>query len=117
LVESAQRNDSANELTAFKINNRVYRLVASHHATDRLFKRKLNQWYVASACIALGEKLDKYNNSGMDIMIVDKEKNTTCIVTVERDTIVLITVLDKGNPYVKKDRVDRTVVEEFGKAS
>lgn len=113
----SQRYDNANELTAFKVNDTLYRLVASHHATDMLHRRRLNKWYVASACVALGEKLDRYNNSGKDIMIADKSKNTTCIMTVENNTIVLITVLDKGNPYIKKDAIDRTVVEEFGAVS
>jgi hypothetical protein len=113
VVEISAQPKGDNVLTQFTMDGKVYTLVASAHALDMLHKRRLNPWYIASACIALGAKLDRYNNSGKDIMIVDKAKNTTCIVTVENNTIVLITVLNKSNPYVKADAIDRTVVEKF----
>lgn len=99
----------SNELTAFIVENSLYRIVATKHAIDRYHMRGVSKYYIASACLALGEKLETYNNSGNQIMICDSGKNMSSLVSVENYTIVVITVLDKSDPFV----MENTIVENF----
>jgi putative NADH-flavin reductase len=96
-------------ITNFDVNGNVYKVIATDHAIERLAKRSLNRYYIASACLALGEKLETYNNSGKQIMIVDATKNVSSVIAIEDYTIVVITVLAKSNPYVKEN----TLIENF----
>lgn len=98
-----------NELTAFIVDGNMYRVIATDHGIKRLHNRGVNRYYIASACIALGEKLESYNNSGKQIMICDSGKDMSTLITVENYRIVIITVLDKSNPFVH----DNTVIENF----
>jgi hypothetical protein len=102
-------NVRSNEITAFAIEENVYRIIATDHAIKQMRVRKLDKYHIASACLGLGLKLDRYNNSGNQIMITDDGKNLSTVVVVENYTIVIITVLSKSNPYVK----DNTIIEAF----
>lgn len=98
-----------NEITSFIVNSKIWRVIGTEHGMKRLNKRRLDKYQIASACLALGIKLEYYNNSREQIMIADAGKNLSVLVAVENYTIVVITVLDKGNPYVKPN----TVIESF----
>ncbi len=98
-----------NEITSFIVNNKVWRVIGTEHGLKRLERRRLDKYQIASACLALGMKLEYYNNSQKQIMITDDGKNLSTLIAVENFTIVIITVLDKSNPYVKEN----TVVESF----
>jgi hypothetical protein len=98
-----------NVITNFDVNGNTYRVIATDHAIARLHRRQLNKYYIASSCLALGEKLETYNNSRKQIMLIDKTKNVSSVIAVENYTVVVITVLDKGNPYVKEN----TLIENF----
>jgi hypothetical protein len=98
-----------NEITAFIIGENIYRVITTVHGFEMMAERNLNPYHIASTCLALGKKLDKYNNSGKQIMITDDGKNLSTLIAVENYTIVIITVIDKSNPYVKSN----TVVEAF----
>lgn len=98
-----------NEITAFVVGGKLYKVLGTDHALERLARRKIDPFHVASACLALGNKLESYNNSGKQIIIRDVSKSLSTVFCVEKYTIVLITVLNKSNPYVK----DNTVIEDF----
>ena len=101
-----------NEITAFVIGNNIYRVIATSHSLKQMARRNLDPYHIASASLALGKKLEKYNNSGKQIMVTDDGKNLTTIITVENYTIVIITVIDKSKAYVSHKKPD-TVVESF----
>jgi hypothetical protein len=98
-----------NEITGFFVSGKFFRLIATNHAIKRIKQRRLNKYQIASAILGLGTKLEMYNNSGKQILISDKDKNLSTIFAIEKYNIVLVTVLDKANPYVKEN----TVVESF----
>lgn len=100
-----------NEITAFFIGDNVYRVVATSHGAVQMGRRKLDQYYIASACLALGLKLDQYNNTGTHIMLVDESKNLAAVITVENHRIVLITVIDSADVYAKSNTVIENLKE------
>jgi hypothetical protein len=102
-------NRHRNEITAFIVENNIIRVIGTDHAIQRLDRRSVDKYHVASACLGLGKKLLEYNNSGNHIMLIDEGKNLSCVLTVENYTVVLITVLEKANVYVKEN----TLVENF----
>lgn len=99
----------ANEITSFSVRGVKYKVIGTFHALHRLELRGINKYHVASACLALGEKLKAYNNSGKQVIITDVSKGLSAIFCIEDFTIVLITVLDTATPHVKMN----TVVESF----
>jgi putative NADH-flavin reductase len=105
--------EKSNVITSFGIGSNTYKVLATDHAIKRLESRGLDKYYIASACLALGEKLNTYNNSGNQIMLIDKGKVVSSIIAVEDYTIVVITVLAKANPYIKESMKASTIIENF----
>lgn len=101
-----------NEITAFNVGEHVYRVVATSHGILQMKERTLDQYYIASACLALGLKLDLYNNTGTHIMLIDELKDLAAVITVENYSIVLITVIDKADVFAKSNTVIENLRQE-----
>ncbi len=101
-----------NEITAFFIGDNTYRVIATSHGVLQMGKRGLDKYYIASACLALGLKLDRYNNTGTHIMLVDEPKDLAAVITVENYNIVLITVIDKADVFAKSNTVIENLKQE-----
>lgn len=109
MVENAMARKRKNEITAFSVGDNVYRLVATSHGQSQMKNRNLDCYYIASSCLALGLKLDYYNNSRKHIMLIDESKDLAAVITIEKFVIVLITVIDKSEVFAKSN----TVVENL----
>lgn len=83
----------------FVVDNKLFNVIGSGHALDRLAERNINKYHVMSSIIGIGEKLSEFNNNNKHIIISDEQNNCSTIFTVENWTIVLITVLDRGEMH------------------
>lgn len=102
------------ELTSFTIAGKKYKIIATNHGYGRMLQRKLDPYIIGSALLALGTKLERYNNCGKQIMFKDEGRNTAVIFSIENRTIVLITVLDRANKvFVRNSLKDNTLVDNF----
>jgi hypothetical protein len=108
-VEEVMESKHPNELTAFVVAHKIFRVIGTNHAIQRLRQRKVDEYHIASALLAMGMKLLEYNNSGKQIMLRDMGRGLSTVIAIENYTIVLITVLEKVDVYVK----DNTVIEDF----
>jgi hypothetical protein len=98
-----------NELTAFVVGTKVFRVIGTNHAIRRLRQRGVDEFHIASALLAMGKKLFRYNNSKSKIMLTDTGRKLSAVIAIENYTIVIITVLDKTDVYVKEN----TIIETF----
>jgi hypothetical protein len=83
----------------FVVENKLFNVIGSTHALERLEERGIDKYHALSSLVALGDKLTEYNNNNKHIIISNEEKDCSVIFTVENWTIVLITVLDRGQMH------------------
>ncbi|MNT22431.1 hypothetical protein D3C72_1578130 [compost metagenome] len=101
-----------NEITAFVIGNNVYRVIGTTHGIKQLKERGVDEYHIASTCLAMGSKLNEYNNCGKQVMLIDEGKNIATVIAIENYTIVVITVIDKSNVYAKLNTIIENVNEK-----
>lgn len=90
-------------LTTFKINHLTYTIAFKEHADLRKQQRNIDELQVVSAILALGSKrIEKYNNSDKDFAVIDKEHNITIIGTIEHQQIIVTTLINHADIWVKK---------------
>ena len=99
-----------NYISTFIINDEVYLLLGSNHSIDRLNEYGISKSKLAGKILSLGDKLKKYNNSGKHLLMKDKENKSTYIFTIERNHIVVITVMGHGTARVSDKYASRTIV-------
>jgi hypothetical protein len=92
------------------VGENIYTVIATNHGMERLKERGVDPYYISSACLALGTKLDAYNDSGNHIMLVDEGRDVATVITVENYTIVIIMALAKGSEVFAKSN---TIIENF----
>lgn len=98
----------------FVVDNKLFNVIGTQHSLERLGERSINKYHILSSIVGLGEKLSTHNNSGKHIIISDEKKNISTIFTVENFTVVLITVLDRGEMYISpKITHKQTVIESY----
>jgi hypothetical protein len=103
-----------NFIGTFIVNNRLFNVIGTGHSLERLYERGLSKYHVLSSIVGLGEKLATHNNSGKHIIISDETKDISTIFTVENFTIVIITVLDRGEMYISpKVTHKQTIIETY----
>jgi hypothetical protein len=101
----------------FIVHNRIFNVIGTTHSISRLEERGISRYHVLSTILGLGEKLLEYNNSGNHIIISDETKNVSTVFTIESNTIVIITVMDKGAIYISPNSNKRTIYETFNNVS
>jgi hypothetical protein len=96
-------------LAQIKINNRDYSIRATDHCLQRMAERKIDEYVVSGNVLALGEtKLLKLQEAQEEAIIIDKKTNTSIVVAFIRNTVKIITVIDKANVFVKDGtRIER----------
>jgi hypothetical protein len=99
-----------NEVSRFIINNQLFKIIGTHHSVDMAKERGIDEYNIAGRLLTLGESLLEYNNSGKHLLIRYGEKNCSCVFTIEDYTIVLITVIDKGNAVVSPFQKETVIV-------
>jgi hypothetical protein len=86
----------------FVIDHRLFTIIGSDHALDMLSERGIDKYNIMSSLVGLGSKLSEYNNNNKHIIISNEDKNCSTVFTIENYTIVLITVLDKGQMHTSR---------------
>lgn len=87
----------------FVIEGRLFNVIGSSHALERLEDRNIDKYMIMSAIVGLGNKLVEYNNNNKHIIISNEGKNCSTVFTIENYTVVLVTVLDKGQMFTSRN--------------
>jgi hypothetical protein len=91
------------QLNTFTINNVTYCIKISEHAELRLSQRKLDLFKIVGAILSLGEnKIKNYSNTNKDIFIMDNTNNFSVVCYIKNYTIMIVTVLNKADCYVRE---------------
>ena len=92
------------ELASIQINNKTYKITASHHAVERMEQRNVDAYVVASSVLALGpDRIDALQAQSEEAMIIDKTNNVSVVVGMNPNSITIITVINRANVYVKEN--------------
>ena len=86
----------------FTINRKTFSIRLTDHAEIRLFQRKIDLFRVTGAILALGEeRILAYKNSNRDVLIQDKANNFAVVITIDYNTITIITIIDSADCWAK----------------
>lgn len=97
-------------MNKWKIEN--YRICLTSHAVLRCKQRKIKTQNIINSLRGFGiDNINQYKNNNNDIMLQDKEYNYTLIFNINGNKIIVITVIDKNDTYVKKD--SNTIVKSL----
>ena len=98
------------QIAKLKIKNQDYSIRATIHSLIRMEQRGIDEYVVSGTILSLGhDRLLAYKKSGRDIAIIDKVKKVAVIATFNKNTIKIITVIDKEDIWVK----DGTTIENI----
>lgn len=97
-------------LAQIRIEKEIYSVRATGHAIDRMAERKVDEWIVGGDVLALGkERLLNFKRANKDIALIDTKRNITIIMNFKRNTIKILTVIDKADVYV----LDGTIIKNL----
>ena len=92
------------------IDKETYSVRATGHALDRMQERKVDEWVVSGDIIAFGkEKLLSLRAEEKEIALIDVKRDITIIMAFRKNTIFIITVIDRSEVYI----LDGTVVRKL----
>lgn len=89
-------------MNTFTIDGKIYSIRLTNHAELRTKQRKIDMYMVTSAILALGKtRIEQYQNSDRDILIQDLTNNFAVVITIEGNTIYVITCIDHCDCWSK----------------
>jgi len=98
------------QIAKLRIKKQDYSIRATEHSLIRMKQRGVDEYVVSGTVLSLGRsKLLEYQANDRDVAIIDKIKGIAVIVTFKRNTIKIITVIDKKDIWVK----DGTTIEKI----
>lgn len=90
------------EIASMTIAGKTYTIETSRHAAERMVERNVDAYVVAGSVLALGPaRIDALQAEREEAMIIDKENNIAVVVGFSAEKIVIITVINKSNVFVK----------------
>jgi len=93
-------------VNTFTINGNTYSIRLTEHAEFRLKQRNIDLFQAIGTILSLGqERITEYKNSNKDVFIMDKVNNFSIVLTIESNTIYIITLIDKSDCYVKENTI------------
>lgn len=79
-----------------------FKILLTGHADTRIEERKIDILKVVGCILSFGnEKLNKYINKAADVMIQDVQNDFSIVFSVKKHEIVIITVIDKADCFIK----------------
>jgi hypothetical protein len=90
-------------ITQIKVQNYKFSLRITAHAQQRVDERNIDEYVLAGEVLALGKNLIKLYKTQDEAIIIDKIKNISVVVGFKKNTIKIITVIDKSNVFVKSN--------------
>lgn len=92
------------EIASINIAGKTYSIATSFHAAERMDERNVDAHVVAGSVLALGPaRIDSLQAENEEAMIIDKENNVAVVVGFSPEEIVIITVINKSNVFVKEN--------------
>lgn len=86
-----------------------FRVESTAHALKRMEERAVEHDVVINVLQELSYKIMAYNDTGEEIAVIDQEHDLAVIVEVRMNKVVVITVIDRADIYLK----DGTMLEEI----
>lgn len=91
-------------LTTLQINGDTYSIRATKHSLERMDERNIDEYFVASDLLSLGkDKIVELQNDEEDIALIDEDNEVSIIFGFTKNRIMVITVIDKSDIYVKSN--------------
>lgn len=90
-------------LGLLKINGDTYSVRATAHAVVRMKQRNIDSYVVIGTVFSLGkQRLLEYIEAERDLAIINEEKKVAVIIAFKNCKIMVETVIDKADIYVKE---------------
>lgn len=97
------KKKNSKSLALLKINGETFSIRATVHALVRMKQRKVNDYVVAGTILSLGKRrLLEYRKAERDLAIINEEQKVAVIVAFKNHRIMIETVIDKSDIYVKE---------------
>lgn len=91
-------------LATVKIDKITLAIKTTAHAEKRLKERKISSYLIVSNILALDEKVIKeLQEKNEETMIIDKKNNASIVIKFTKKAIMILTVIDKANLFIKED--------------
>lgn len=91
-------------LGQIKIEKQDYSVRATVHSLERMAQRNIDEYVVVGNVLALGkERLLKLQEAQEEAIIIDELTNTSIVIAFKKNTIKVVTVIDKSNVFVKSN--------------
>ena len=96
-------------LATIKINKEQYSIRATFHSLERMEQRKIDEYVITGNILALGEEtLKELQRTQEEAIIIDETTNSSVVIGFKKNTIKVITVINKSNVFVKSNtRIER----------
>jgi len=89
-------------LARLEIKGRQYSVRATEHAMERMQQRNIDEFVVSGNVLALGkERLLEMQEAQEEAIIIDTLTDTAIVVGFVKNTLKVITVINKSSVYVK----------------
>ncbi len=97
------------QIAQIQMKEAQYSIRATIHCLERMEERNIDEYVIVGNIIALGpETLAEIKEKQEEAIIIDEEKAVSIVFGFKKNTVRIITVIDKGNVFVKKNtRIER----------
>ena len=97
-------------IATFTVKKETHSVRATAHALQRMEEREVSPETVLSGILALQmDRVNEYKESEEDVAIIDKRNNCTIIISFQKNTIQIVTVINNSDVWVK----DGTQIERL----
>ncbi len=91
------------QIAQLRIANRDYSIRATTHALERMEERQVDEEIITADILALGkDRIKELQEANEEAAIIDEDSNITLIVGFKKNTMRIITVIDKTNIWTKQ---------------
>lgn len=91
-------------LSSLNIGNETYSIRATVHSMERMEQRKIDEYMVTGAIMSLGkERIIELQKDQDDFIIVDEENEVSIVISFKKNTMMILTVIDKSKVFAKKN--------------
>ena len=94
---------TSKSIAIIQIEKQTYSVRATAHALQRMRQRDVDEYVVSGTVLALGkDRLQELQEAEEEAIIIDDEKNVSVVIGFRGNRIMVVTVIDKSNVWVKK---------------
>ena len=90
-------------IATITIEKQTWSVRATALALQRMRQRGVDEYVVSGTVLALGkDRLQELQEAEEEAIIIDDEKNVSVVIGFRGNRIMVVTVIDKSNVWVKK---------------